>query len=114
MADRRLDELHEFLRRRARAGKWLPAIGRIAEMLGIRESHEVTELLWRGEQAGRWQVLRDGGFRVTGVVAADGSWRVVRDSLMPSRPHRRCLACRKPFVPEHRYNFLCCAAREAA
>lgn len=115
MADRRLDQLHDFLRRRARQAKWLPSAALIAEMLALPDGAVVTDLLWQGEQAGLWQVLRDSSLRVTGVVAGDGTWRVVRDRPQPQpRPQRRCLACRNPFTPEHRYNFLCCEAKEAA
>jgi hypothetical protein len=113
MADPRLDRLHAWLRRRAAQGKWLPSAALIAEALPLHDGAAVTELLWQGERAGLWQVLRDGGCRITGVVAVDGTWRVVRDRA-PERPTRRCLACRNPFVPEHRYNFLCCAVEEAA
>lgn len=107
-----LDQLHAWLQRRAKLGKWLPSTPLIAEMVPLADSPRVTELLWLGQHAGLWVVQRSSSRHVTEIVAADGSWRIARDTV-PQRPPRRCLACRSTFAPAHRYNFLCCD-REAA
>lgn len=108
-APRQVDHLLRLLRRRAAAERPLPSLRVFADSLCVTDSR-VGELLRQGEAEGLWVVRHDGRFRIAEIAAPDGSWSVAR--AVPQRlPKRLCLACRKPFEPEHRFNFLCCAGR---
>lgn len=83
------------------------------ELLGHLVRTNVITITTTGTGSGRQRV----------IAAVDGSWRTSdtvrrRNSASPfhgrvgNLPPRRCLACRRPFAPRHRFNFLCCSVEE--
>jgi hypothetical protein len=104
-----MHRLLTWLRARAIAGRPLPSLDGIADELDLLQKQQVSELLALGVQKGLIVVeyQRNG---IASVAATDGSWRAVRGE--ERLPDRRCLACRRPFQPRHRFNFLCCEGQE--
>lgn len=93
----------------AEKGQDMPALSRVAEMIGVR-ADEASDLLRDGEKAGLWCVTR-GRAGILAVFEPGGAWlmngHAARPDRRSARPKRACLQCRTAFVPEHRYNFLC-------
>ena len=107
-----MDQLHAWLLRRAADRAWLPSTEAIADALFFDDRGRVGELLRQGEREGLWTVVYD-RTHLAEIASRDGSWRLRRGGPA-ALPPRRCLACRHPFTPAHRFNFLCCDVSEAA
>ncbi len=108
-AGTQLDQLHALLLRLAANREPLPSTGEMANLLWIGEPQRVGELLRQGERERLWTVIYDRS-HLGEIVGWGDAWRLRRGTAQ-RLPKRRCLACRKPFEPEHRFNFLCCAGR---
>ena len=96
-----------------------PSNSDLAEALGITEG-SVWDLLDGARRLGLIRVDYLASNRRV-ISAPDGNWCTgptdvrrrdggIRRAAPAAVPPRRCLACRQPFQPAHRHNFLCCAA----